>query len=75
MLQLEQRANIKFMCKLGKGAAEMLQALNIVYSEMPGGNQSCITGTVGSRVNKNYWKTSLTVGDLQYLKVKECLPR
>jgi transposase len=32
MLQFEQHANIKFMCKLGKSASEMLSVLQQVYS-------------------------------------------
>ena len=33
MLQFEQRANIKFMCRLGKSASETLSALQQVYGD------------------------------------------
>ncbi|PNF39739.1 hypothetical protein B7P43_G04773 [Cryptotermes secundus] len=33
MLQFEQRSNVKFMCKLGKSASEMLSALQQIYSD------------------------------------------
>ena len=33
MSQFEQRANIKFMCRLGKSASETLLALQTVYGD------------------------------------------
>jgi hypothetical protein len=33
MSQFEQRANIKFMCKLGKSASKTLSALQQVYGD------------------------------------------
>jgi len=33
MSQFEQRANIKFMCRLGKSASEMLLVLQQVYGD------------------------------------------
>ena len=33
MSQFEQRANIKFMCRLGKSASETLSALQQVYGD------------------------------------------
>jgi hypothetical protein len=33
MSQFEQRANIRFMCKLGKSASETLSALQQVYGD------------------------------------------
>jgi len=33
MSQFEQRVNIKFMCRMGKSASEMLSALQQVYDD------------------------------------------
>jgi hypothetical protein len=33
MSEFEQRVNIKFMCRLGKSASEMLSALQQVYGD------------------------------------------
>lgn len=66
--QFEQKANNKFMCKLGKGVAEMLDALQTIYGDNAlKKKQLCVTGTTTSKVGKNSWKTSLTVGDFELL--------
>jgi hypothetical protein len=61
----EQIANIKFIQKLGKSAAEMLQALQFVFGDSALKKQLCRTGTATSRVGQNCWKKSLRVGGLQ----------
>lgn len=63
--QFEETANIRFMCRLGKSAAEMLQALQTVYGDNAFKKRLCMTGTTASGVGKNCWKTSLAVGGIQ----------
>jgi hypothetical protein len=54
MSPFQQRANIKFMCKLDKSAAETLQALQTDYGNNAVKRQLCVTGTAASKVGKNY---------------------
>jgi hypothetical protein len=63
--QFDERANIKFTCKLGKSAAETLQATQTVCGDNALKKQLCMTGTTASKVGKNCWKASLAVGDFQ----------
>jgi hypothetical protein len=55
------------MFKLGKSAAEMLQAWQTVLGDNSLKKQLCMTVTCTSKVSKNCWKTSIAVGEIQVL--------
>lgn len=56
-----------FMFKLGKSAAEMLQAWQTVLGDNSLKKQLCMTVTCASKVRKNCWQTSIAVGEIQVL--------
>lgn len=57
------RANIKFLCKWGKSAAETVQA-SVIFMGIS--SYKTITGTTASKVGKTHCKVSLTVGNLNF---------
>ena len=52
------------MFKLGKSAAEMLQAWQILLGDNFLKKQLCVTVTCASKVSENCWKTSIAVGEI-----------
>jgi hypothetical protein len=55
------------MFKLGKSAAEMLQAWQTVLEDNSLKKQLCMTIKFASEVSNNCWKTSIAVGEIQGL--------
>jgi len=54
------------MFKLGKSAAEMLQAWRTVLEDNSYKKQLCMTVTCASRVSKNCWQTSIAMAEIKF---------
>jgi hypothetical protein len=66
MSQFEQLANIKFMCRLGKSASEMLSALQQVYGDTAVMKSQFTIGFSGLRMDRRSWRMTIAAGGLQH---------
>jgi hypothetical protein len=70
-LQFEGHVNIKFMCKLGKSASEMLSALQQVYSDTELQKFTVYDGFPGLRMDRRHCRMTSTVGSLRHPEPKK----